>query len=274
MNESYYHYPNWSETLFIQYPKLFLPFIEKEKVNTQTEVNGLCSILNKSGVRMDARILDLSCGIGRHTLELAARGFTLVGYDPSRFFLDIAKERFKNRESNFLHNVKFYEGKPTEASEILLQHNEQKFDAIINMWHSFGYKTVEEDLKMFRQLVKIAFPNCLLIIDAQNRDWTVRHFQPVFIHEFEDLMVHETWKFNFESRMIENVSKFYEKDPNNGNLRLLLTLPTFTILYSLHELIELLDEAGWKYITSYGSFQSLEPLCLDSRKIVALFKLA
>lgn len=248
--------------------------LEKETANTKKEVDGLCSIFEKSGVRMGTRILDLSCGIGRHTIDLAKKGYEVVGYDPSKFFLNIAKQRIKKRKSNFLYRVKFYEGKSTEASEILLNHNEHKFDAIINMWQSFGYRTVKEDQKMFRDLVKIARPNCLLIIDAQNRDWTIRNFQPVFVHEFKELEIHETWKFNFESPIIENVSKFYEKDPNNGNLRLLLKLPTFTILYSLHELIELLNKAGWKYITSYGSLQSLEPVCLESQKMIALFRLA
>lgn len=73
--------------------------------------------------------------------------------------------------------------------------------------------------------MKVAFPNCLLIKMLKTETGQLGISKPVFIREFEELEVHRTWNFNFENPMIENVSKFYEKDPNNGNLRLLLRLP-------------------------------------------------
>jgi ubiquinone/menaquinone biosynthesis C-methylase UbiE len=273
LGETHYKNLDWSQILFIEHPQLFLPLIEKENANTEGEVGGLCSIFSRFGIKKGARILDLSCGIGRHALSLAKKGYNVTGYDPSRFFVNIANQRIKEENRRNLDAIRFYEGSPGEASKVLLKHNEREFDVIISMWQSFGYKSVQQDKKIFKDLLTIASPNCLLIIDAQNRDWTIRHFQPIVIHEFKESEIHETWNFNFENQMIENISKFYDKDVN-GNLRLVLTIPTFTILYSLHELIELLRKAGWTYIKSYGSLQQLQPVCFESQKIITLNRTA
>ena len=41
------------------------------------------------------RILDLACGFGRHTLELARRGFQVVGVDITPDYIAFAREQAK-----------------------------------------------------------------------------------------------------------------------------------------------------------------------------------
>jgi SAM-dependent methyltransferase len=247
-----------------------LPLLEKEKDKAKKEVRGLCSIFNKFDTRKGSRILDLSCGIGRHAIHLAKKGFQVIGYDPSEFYLDIARQWAEKEKSKFSYTPKFYKGKPGKASQVLSKHNETNFDVIINMWQSFGYTTVDEDVKFFRDVLKVASPDCMLIIEAQNRDWTIRNFQPFIIHVLNELNIFETWKFNFERSIFENISNFYKRDQNNGNLCFLLNLPTTMIVYSLHELIRILGEAGWRYIASYGSLESLQPVSLESQKLITI----
>ena len=45
-----------------------------------------------AGVAPGARVLDVGCGPGRHALELARRGFQVVGVDISQTFVDLARE--------------------------------------------------------------------------------------------------------------------------------------------------------------------------------------
>ncbi len=55
---------------------------------TESEVNRALNMLRPRG---GERILDLACGSGRHSIELARRGFTVVGADISAELIAIAK---------------------------------------------------------------------------------------------------------------------------------------------------------------------------------------
>src|ERR671915_275095 len=57
---------------------------------TQAQVDFLVEAL---GVQPGARILDLACGHGRHSLELARRGYRVTGRDLSAPSLDVARDR-------------------------------------------------------------------------------------------------------------------------------------------------------------------------------------
>jgi 2-polyprenyl-3-methyl-5-hydroxy-6-metoxy-1,4-benzoquinol methylase len=46
--------------------------------DTPNQVNFIEEVLELKG---NERILDLACGFGRHGLELARRGYSIVGYD-------------------------------------------------------------------------------------------------------------------------------------------------------------------------------------------------
>ena len=49
------------------------------------------------GLRPGMRVLDAGCGPGRHALELAERGFDVVGVDLSERFIEIAEQQRENR---------------------------------------------------------------------------------------------------------------------------------------------------------------------------------
>src|SRR4029077_19125794 len=55
---------------------------------TEAEVNRAIAMLRPEG---GERVLDLACGIGRHSLELRRRGFEVVGVDISAELLEMAE---------------------------------------------------------------------------------------------------------------------------------------------------------------------------------------
>jgi SAM-dependent methyltransferase len=55
---------------------------------TEAEVDRAMTMLRPAG---DERVLDLACGIGRHSLELRRRGFEVVGVDISADLLEMAE---------------------------------------------------------------------------------------------------------------------------------------------------------------------------------------
>jgi SAM-dependent methyltransferase len=54
---------------------------------TKNEVDFLVELL---GLPAEARVLDVGCGAGRHSIELARRGFAPTGVDISRGLIDVA----------------------------------------------------------------------------------------------------------------------------------------------------------------------------------------
>jgi 2-polyprenyl-3-methyl-5-hydroxy-6-metoxy-1,4-benzoquinol methylase len=78
----------WYEELFENYGKKY----DNESF-TQGTI-GECDFIEKEiNYNKKYRILDIGCGTGRHSIELAKRGYTIVGIDLSESLLNRAKEK-------------------------------------------------------------------------------------------------------------------------------------------------------------------------------------
>ena len=102
--------PDWWNQIFNSlYLKTDADVVEDHTI-TVREVDFFTRI---ASLLPDDRILDLSCGQGRHSLELARRGFKFVeGLDRSRYLIQRAKMQAKKE----CLNVKFREGRGPHAS--------------------------------------------------------------------------------------------------------------------------------------------------------------
>lgn len=263
---------SWPHILFVEYPFAYLPILEAQKKFSGKEVDGLTQLFEENNVKKESKVLDFSCGIGRHSIELAKRGYEVVGYDPSSFYLDRARKD-ANDELN-KNKPRFYQGDPYCPYKQLAEYNEVGFDAIIIMENSIGYLGRTNDISTLTQLSKVANDNCILVMETENRDWRICNFEPITSSHFDKMVIYEHWRFNFERSETESLSMFYEKtDPQGKVLNLLLRLQTFLRLYSLHELINMLDESGWKYLKGYHSITQLDPITMDSSKIITVGKI-
>jgi SAM-dependent methyltransferase len=74
---------DWYRSAFPAEETLKRPWADQ----TEAEVDRALAMLGASG---SERVLDLACGTGRHSLELARRGFGVVGVDISAELLEIA----------------------------------------------------------------------------------------------------------------------------------------------------------------------------------------
>jgi SAM-dependent methyltransferase len=110
----------------------------KQSLNerTQTEVLGITKILGLEG---SESILDIPCGYGRHSIELAKLGYRVTGSDINGVHLSKAGEKAKTEAVDITFR---------KESMIDIQDTEQ-FDAIINMFYSFGFfESDEENFKV------------------------------------------------------------------------------------------------------------------------------
>ena len=93
---------------------------------TADEIDKVIKLLD---IEKGAKVLDLCCGIGRHSLELARQGYKVVGVDLTKRYL--AKAR-KQAGSEGL-NIEFVRDDMREFNRA------DSFDAAINMFTAFGY---------------------------------------------------------------------------------------------------------------------------------------
>jgi D-alanine-D-alanine ligase len=119
----------------------------------------------------DAKVLDVCCGQGRHSLELAQRGFAnLAGVDQSAFLLQQA--RFRAKAAGLA--VEFHEG---DARAIPVA--DESFDAALVLGNSFGYFAhVSDDGAMLRDIRRALRAGGKLLLDVSDGNHVRRHFEP------------------------------------------------------------------------------------------------
>jgi SAM-dependent methyltransferase len=262
---------HWDYKLFVSNAKLYLPILQNMKEKSLKEVEALCNIFGHLGVPPGSKILDLSCGIGRHSVYLCKRGYEVVGYDPSPFFIHEAK-RWAREEGLNEDRIRFYVGSPLAVGDVLSSLHEIGFNVIINMFNSHGYYGIDEDIMMFGDILRISSQNCILIIESENRDWRIRYFEPSVIYDLKSSLVCETWNFDPETSISTSHSRFYDKIRNGEILHFMGEFQFNYRLYSIHELRELIIRAGWKYLKTYGSIQGEDAATYDSKNIVTIGK--
>src|SRR5689334_5318609 len=163
------HLPSdWWRTLFNSlYLETDGDIIENDR-NTADEVDLL---IRSVGLERNDRILDLCCGQGRHSLELASRGFPHVtGLDRSRYLIRLARKRAKQRNLQ----VSFHEG---DARRFRL--GDEEFHCVCILGNSFGYfERPEDDLAVLEGVNRALASGGSLVMDLMDGDWMRHHFEP------------------------------------------------------------------------------------------------
>lgn len=241
---------HWTHQLFVEHAELYLPFLVQAKERAGQEVDALAAIFQELGVPQNGRVLDTACGIGRHSVPLAQMGYRVSGVDISPLYIREA-QRYAEEQDVPAH---FVTGDVGDIGEDI--RSGAPFDAVINMFTSHGYYGRDADLDLFRKLKELASTDAVLVVLTTNRDWIIRNFNPDGLAKAEPIRILQRRSMDLETSTITNDWEFYEG--HNENLRLRLKLQMDHRLYSLHEMIGLLQEAGWRYVRALGRDQGQE----------------
>lgn len=145
----------WWETFF---GPDYLKQYEVDRERTAAEVDAIETILH---LRRGARILDVACGAGRHSIELAKRGYAVTGYDLSPDLLKAAR----SAASKARQVVHFVQGDMRELPY------RAEFDAAVNMFSSFGYfESGEDDRKVLAGVARALKPRGKFLLERFNRE--------------------------------------------------------------------------------------------------------
>jgi SAM-dependent methyltransferase len=183
-----------------------------------------------------ARICDLCCGIGRHSLELARRGFQVTSVDRTAHYLDQAKAKADaaGLDIEFVHK---------DARDF---HRPDSFDAVINLYTSFGYfAEPRENIAVLENIFASLKSGGKLLMELMGKEVLARIFQARDWREengiilLEERKVGKNWEFA-ENRWI--LFKNGKKCEHTFNLK----------LYSAVELCEMLSRCGFRDMETFG----------------------
>jgi D-alanine-D-alanine ligase len=159
--------PDWWKRIFDSlYLKTDADVVCDERI-TKEEVDLFLDILKPD---KESRILDLCCGQGRHSLEMARRGFINVeGLDRSRYL--IRKAKAKAKEENL--PVRFREGDARN-----LPYPSDTFDFVMIVGNSFGYfDNPNDDVRILREVFRVLKPYGKVLLDLADGDYISKNYQ-------------------------------------------------------------------------------------------------
>ncbi len=244
---------DWPQTLFVERPELFLPFLEEGRGRAAKEVEALVAVMRRRGVGKGGRVLDLGCGIGRHSVPLAKRGYTVTGVDLSPAYIKRAREYARAEE--VVESTSFHVGDVRRIASVL--EGQDPFAATINMWTSLGYYGEVVDRDVLRQVTALTTVDGLLLVEMGSKDGILRVFQTRGWEAAGDRVQLETRRFDSDRSHMVDEWIFYRRE--GDDLRFLAREVIDHRLCAPDELRELAESAGWSVERVYGGL-SLEPL--------------
>jgi SAM-dependent methyltransferase len=233
--------------------KDFLDFVGfGDEEATRREVEFIVRVL---GLAKGLRILDLCCGYGRHSIELAKLGYSVVGLDLSDLYLRLGRERAKKEGVN----VKFVRQDMREP----FPHG--KFDAVISMFTSFGFFEDEDNMQVLKNVAAALKTGGKFLLDVENKYYFIIN---------NVLKEGKTW-FDYDGKIVL-IKNFYDvkeereimtvKIIKSGNVK----ESGYNIrLYGYPEILKMLHNVGLKPQKLFGDYDSSE-FQLTSRRMIIL----
>jgi SAM-dependent methyltransferase len=255
---------DWPQALFVEHPDLFLPFLEEREDVAEGEVQVIADLMDQHGLPPGGRILDVCCGIGRHDVPLAQRGFRVCGVDLSPVHIDRA--RVRAAAAGVEERCLFAVGDMRRITEVAGDWG--PFDVVLNLYTSMGYYGEAADADLLAQLAGLASDAGLLILEMANRDWLMKHFQAQGVGRAGDVLVLEDREFDPERSHMVNRWTYYRADGDDWR-----HVAEFAIdhrVYSAHELKRLVGSAGWEVEAVHAGYE-LEPIAerfADSNRLL------
>jgi len=223
--------------------------VSEEK--TEKEVDFIYEVLN---LHKGARVLDLFCGTGRHSIELAKRGCKPVGIDYNPEYLKLAREQAKEKGVS----IEFIQG------DVRYVDFGEGYDGAIIMFNSFGYFSNKEDRMLLEKVYNALKERGRFLIEIISRDWLLKNFVERKATEIDGIKIVEEREFDILTSRNNFAIKRYEKEGvvlKKGSWR----------FYSAHEIKNILEAISFKFIACYDNLNK-EPLTKDTRLMRLVFE--
>lgn len=215
------------------------------------EVDSLTRLLP---IEPASSVLDLCCGIGRHSLELALRGFDVTGIDRTLAYIERARAAAAQAGLAAVFAV----------ADMRDYCEPGRFDIVVNLFGSFGYfEDPEDDRKVLANAYSSLRPGGQLLIETMGKEILARGFHAADWEEREDGLL-----LLSEKRVTQNWSRVETRwiairGTQRAEYRVVVSS------YSAAELSSLLSQCGFAELRVYGSLDGID-YDQDARRLVVV----
>jgi len=235
-------YASWFDT-----PYYHILYKDRDYEEAQLFMDNLTNYLN---LPEDAKILDLACGKGRHSIYLNQLGYDVTGADLSENSIEQAKQH----ENDTLHFEVHDMREPFE----------QKFDAIFNLFTSFGYFEHESDnAKTLKAICDSLTEYGFGVIDFMNVKHVIENLVP---HEVKTV---DGIDFNIKRYVKDDyIYKDIIFEDKGENYHFTEKVKALT----LQDFETMMEEAGIYLLDTFGDYKLRKFFKNESERLIMIFK--
>ncbi len=235
-------YASWFDT-----PYYHILYKERNYREAQLFMDNLTHYLN---LPEKAKVLDLACGKGRHSIYLNQLGFEVTGADLSENSIAIASKNSNDSLHFQVHDMR--------------EPFEEKFDAIFNLFTSFGYFDNDNDnLKTLIAIKESLSEYGFGVIDFMNVNHVLANLIPEEVKTVEDIDFHIK-RYHSEGFIYKEID-FVDKGETYHFVEKVraLTLANFE---------ELMEQAGIYLLEVFGDYKLKKFHKVESERLILFFK--
>jgi SAM-dependent methyltransferase len=235
-------FASWFDT-----PYYHILYKERNYREAQLFMDNLTHYLN---LPEKAKVLDLACGKGRHSIYLNQLGYEVVGADLSANSIAEANKN-QNKTLHFqVHDMR--------------ETFEDKFDAIFNLFTSFGYFENDEDnLTTLKAMKDSLTEHGFAVIDFMNVNQVIANLVPKEIKIVENIHFHI-------KRYVNDGHIYKEIDFEDQGEKFHFTEKVKAL--TLQDFEEMMEQAGIFLLDIFGDYKLKKFHKTDSERLIMIFK--
>jgi SAM-dependent methyltransferase len=242
---------NWWENFFHGVALDFWRLVISDE-QTRAEATFISKHLQPSD---GAKLLDVPCGNGRLSVELASRGFQMTGIDIASEFIDEAKANSTKRGLD----IEWLQGDMRTISW------SQDFDGAFCFGNSFGYLADEDNANFLRSISKALRPGARFILDAPAiAECLLPNLKEEREMEVGGITFKADSRYDHDQGRMFTEYTFVRDGVEDKR-------PSSQRIYTYRELKDLLHKANLEVLHAYSSLEE-EPFKLGSQRLLLVCK--
>jgi SAM-dependent methyltransferase len=249
---------NWYETFFHGVTlELWRRAIPPEQTTAEAEF-----LIKNLSCGPGAHLLDVPCGNGRLTFELANRGYRVKGIDIAEEFIEEARSgatRMSNPPahaggSDLSASVEFILGDMRNVE------GEGLYDGAFCFGNSFGFLEYADMEKFLANVARALKPGARFIVNtAMAAESVLPDFEEQSCHEMGDIVMTVKERYLAEESCVDSEYIFERNGATDSR-------KAKHWIYTVAEIRRMLERAGFEIVNCFGSLKA-EPFKLGSREL-------